>query len=288
MANEEHLAILKQGVEAWNRWREEHPEIIPDLHKADLTEMNLRGVNLRDVVLTEANLRGADLREADLHFAILGETILSDTDLTDAKNLDSCTHHRPSTLDHRTIVKSKKLPLIFLRSCGLPDALIDYFPLLLEPVHFYSCFISYSSHDEDFARRIHADLQNSGVRSWFAPEDMRIGDRFRERIDESIRMYDKLLLIFSENTVGSAWVKTEVEKALEREKWQKLTVLFPIRLDDTIMQVKASWAEDLRRTRHIGDFRRWRDEDSYRRALSRLLRDLTLTVASEATEKERA
>jgi hypothetical protein len=27
MANEEYLGILKQGVEAWKQWREEHPTI---------------------------------------------------------------------------------------------------------------------------------------------------------------------------------------------------------------------------------------------------------------------
>ena len=31
MANEEHVALLKQGVEVWNKWREENPDIKPDL-----------------------------------------------------------------------------------------------------------------------------------------------------------------------------------------------------------------------------------------------------------------
>ena len=35
MANEEHLAILKQGVKAWNKWRRENPMIEPDLISAD-------------------------------------------------------------------------------------------------------------------------------------------------------------------------------------------------------------------------------------------------------------
>ncbi|MFA5055185.1 MAG: hypothetical protein WC562_03300 [Dehalococcoidia bacterium] len=37
MANEEHLKILKQGVDAWNRWRKENGEIIPDLRRADIS-----------------------------------------------------------------------------------------------------------------------------------------------------------------------------------------------------------------------------------------------------------
>ncbi len=45
MANEEHLKILKQGAEAWNRWREKNPKIKRDLTKADLYRANLRGAN---------------------------------------------------------------------------------------------------------------------------------------------------------------------------------------------------------------------------------------------------
>ena len=47
---------------------------------------------------------------------------------------------------------------------------------------------------DDFTQRLHADLQQKGVRCWFAPEDLKIGDRFRTRIDDSIRVYDKLLI----------------------------------------------------------------------------------------------
>lgn len=43
MANEEHLAILKQGMEVWNQWRKENREIRPDLHHANLWGMNLHG-----------------------------------------------------------------------------------------------------------------------------------------------------------------------------------------------------------------------------------------------------
>src|SRR5579864_6817578 len=43
MANPEHLNILKQGVETWNQWREEHPEIEPDLQEANLVGTHLEG-----------------------------------------------------------------------------------------------------------------------------------------------------------------------------------------------------------------------------------------------------
>lgn len=148
---------------------------------------------------------------------------------------------------------------------------------------FYSCFISYSSKDQLFAERLHADLQKKGVRCWFAPEDLKIGDRFRDRIDESIQLHDKLLVVLSENSVSSQWVNDEVETAIERERREGHTVLFPIKIDDAVTESEQAWAAAIRRTRHIGDFTRWKDHDSYQRAFERLLRDLKAEEGARAT-----
>jgi hypothetical protein len=169
--------------------------------------------------------------------------------------------------------------LAFLRGCGLPDALIDYLPSLLnEPFQFYSCFISYASKDHAFAERLYADLQNKGVRCWFAPEDMKIGDRLRSRIDETIRVYDKLLLVLSKTSVASPWVEHEVEAAIEQESKRGTTILFPVQIDNTVMALETGWPALIRRTRNIGDFRRWKTHAAYQRAFTRLLRDLTATA----------
>jgi hypothetical protein len=79
--------------------------------------------------------------------------------------------------------------------------------LVGQPFQYYSCFISYSSHDEALAQRLHADLHDNGVRCWSAPEDLKIGDEFRPRIDESIQMYDRLLLILSESCMLCAEIQ---------------------------------------------------------------------------------
>ncbi|MBI1881937.1 MAG: toll/interleukin-1 receptor domain-containing protein [Chloroflexi bacterium] len=143
-----------------------------------------------------------------------------------------------------------------------------------EVSQYHSCFISYSSQDEAFAQHLHADLQQRGVRCWFAPEDMKIGDKIRPRIDESIRIHDKLLLILSERSINSTWVEKEVETAFEEERKRNQTVLFPVRLDKAVMETDQAWAADIRRTRHIGDFSRWQDHHAYQQAFKRLLRDL--------------
>jgi uncharacterized protein YjbI with pentapeptide repeats len=61
MANEEHLARLKQGVEAWNTWRDNNHEVQPHLEEAHLARVFLREVNL-----SKADLSGADLHQVSI------------------------------------------------------------------------------------------------------------------------------------------------------------------------------------------------------------------------------
>jgi uncharacterized protein YjbI with pentapeptide repeats len=84
MANEEHLALLKQGVETWNKWRKEKPDIQLDLRKADLIGADLRKADLRKADLWEANLTGANLTGADLSGADLSTASLFRANLSTA------------------------------------------------------------------------------------------------------------------------------------------------------------------------------------------------------------
>jgi hypothetical protein len=212
---------------------------------------------------------------ADLSAASLYETIFVNVDLSATRGLDACHHQGPSILDHRTMQRSGRLPLAFLRGCGLPNRLIDYLPSLLEEaIQYYSCFISYSSKDEAFAKRLYADLQNNGVRCWFAPHDLPIGAKTRDAIDEAIRLRDKVLLILSKRAIASDWVEDEVTKAFAEESRRKQTVLFPVRIDDTVLKTGEAWAVKLRDQRNIGDFRKGKDHDAYQQVFERVLRDL--------------
>jgi hypothetical protein len=162
-----------------------------------------------------------------------------------------------------------------LRGCGVSDDFITYAKsLTASPIEFYSCFLSYSNKDGAFAAELHTKLQTQHVRCWKDSEDLKIGDRFQEEIEKAIRVYDKLLLVLSEDSINSSWVEREVQAAFEKEQRQGLTVLFPVRLDDAVMDCSRAWAADIRRTRHIGDFRKWQEHSSFRKSLNRLLRDL--------------
>ncbi len=66
MANEEHLALLKQGVNVWNEWREKNPKIRPDLRGADLRGENPKRENFSGADFSKANIQGADFTNAIL------------------------------------------------------------------------------------------------------------------------------------------------------------------------------------------------------------------------------
>jgi uncharacterized protein YjbI with pentapeptide repeats len=277
-----------------------------DLRAAKLNEAVLVRVNLGSANLNEADFGDANLSFSDLTNAGLWETVFTGTifdNITFGSNilintigLESIHHYGPSNVDLNTLKYSKgKIPIDFLRGCGLSDLEIEYAKLAApgldaeqvtkityeiyrlycdQPIQFYSCFISYSSKDQKFAQRLHDDLQNNGVRCWFAPEDLKIGDEFRRRIGQEIRLRDKLLIILSKNSVGSEWVGDEVEKALAEERDAKALKLFPIRLDGAVLKSKDDWAEKIRLRRHIGVFSGWKDEGKYKVAFERLLKDL--------------
>jgi TIR domain/Pentapeptide repeats (8 copies) len=344
MANEEHLAILKRGVAAWNEWRKQHPEINPDLSGAslrqailrranlfradlgrailsvadltgadlsaadlsgaDLSAADLSGANLGEANLGEANLGGANLNganfsETDFGKAVLYWTVFANVDLSTAKGLDTAEHEGPSTIGVDTIYRSQgKIPERFLRGAGLPDEFIAYIGSFVgRPIEFYSCFISYSGKDQEFADRLYEGLQNKGVRCWFAPHDVKAGEKLHEQIDAAIRLHDKLLLILSEHSMNSEWVKTEIFNAREREVAEKKRKLFPVRLVpyETLYDWKcfdAKTGKDLAREiaeYFIPDLANWKDHDSYQNGFDRLLKDLKSPDAgakSVATAKD--
>ena len=151
-----------------------------------------------------------------------------------------------------------------------------------QPFQYYSCFISYSTLDQEFADQLYADLQAKGVRCWFAPHDIKSGVKIHKQIDEAIRLHDRLLLILSEHSMSSEWVKTEIAKARKREDRRSKRVLFPVRLvgfeevREWKLLRRRSGNDSAREIREyfIPDFSNWKDHDSYQAAFQRLVKDL--------------
>jgi len=399
MPNEKHFEIITQGVEGWNQWRDDNPEIEPDLSDVDLNGLKLNNANLSDTDLrrsilknidfrganlvradlraasirkasfnlaklreanfSEAYLRESDLSEADLNrayfiradlvrvdlcetdltksdfrwayliatdlrmanltradlrWAHLSESNLSeanlnqanlikasiiktnlhhcglkdvymawthfgDVDLSLTKELFTARHFGPSSIGIDTIMRSDgKIPESFLRETGVSDNIIQNIALLTEKgLSHQSCFISHSGKDLEFAEKLYADLQNKGVRCWFASEDMKIGKKTWDSIYHYIRMRDIILLILSEDSISSDWVEDEVNAALAEENKSKKPIFLPIRVDTAVLESDQAWAEYINKTRNICDFSNWKDHDAYHQALEQLLDDIKIS-----------
>jgi hypothetical protein len=187
-------------------------------------------------------------------------------------------HASPSHLSLDTLFASETLiPELFLRQAGLSDTFITFYPSLNTAplVRFHSVFVSYSSKDETFARKLYHDLTAVGVKAWFFPEDARWGEPVWSEIDRSIKVYDKLIVVCSTNSLQSTPVLRELERALIREDKEGSNILFPITIDDFLF---ATWDHPRKAdviSKVVGDFKKWQDDESYQKSLARLRESLS-------------
>jgi hypothetical protein len=222
----------------------------------------------------------------------MGYTWIGNVDLSTVNGLETVNHHGPSTIGVDTIfmtiyASQGQIPDVFLRGAGVPDGLIAYLHSLTgETLQYDTCLISYSSKDQAFAQRLHADLQAKGVRCWLAPDDDG-GRKMHELIDPFFRWYDKLIVVFSEHSRSSERVLNEIYDARRQEAVENRRKLFPIRLVaddfsrqwktfDTLMS-KVTGKEV--REYYIPDFSQWEQHSHYQKAFDRLLRDLKAEAA---------
>lgn len=154
---------------------------------------------------------------------------------------------------------------------------------------FCSCFISYATEDCQFAEKLYEDLRKQGVRCWFAPRDIRGGKKLQIEILQAIRATDRLLIIVSDHSMKSEWVKAEVAFASELQKKERRDILFPIGLVPyaRVRHWKcpdADFGKDAApeiREYFIPDFTNWKNQRLYRKAFIALLAGLELNNSDQ-------
>lgn len=265
------------------------------LQRTDFGGANFQGASLQEADFQGAKLQGVDFQEADLHGAILNKTLLvSVLNLVQAKNLETCWHWEPSSLDQLTLELAQgQLPRTFLKGCGLTnweilnarlhdpnlraDEVTDIGYEIINlrtkgPIQVNSLFISYSREDAAFMEFIEKKLDADGIRSWRDVHHMTAGP-VEQQIEQAIDLNGTVLLVLSENSLGSRWVEWEVERADERQReslkqGKNTHVLCPIDIDGT--WEKAKWPGPLMnqiKKYHILDYSKWEEgrgvEDEY-------------------------
>jgi uncharacterized protein YjbI with pentapeptide repeats len=257
-----------------------------DLSHADLRWNNLRGANFRNANLNNTDLSDSRLDGSNFEGAQFSFTILGANDLSGVQGLEQAKHYGPSVIGVQTLLQSgSRVPEPFFLGAGVPQVVIDYLPSLsgaLAPIQFQSCFISYASADELFARRLHERMRAEGLRAWFAPENIQGGKRIFDQIEQAIHIHDRLLLVLSDASMSSNWVATEIRNARLAELREQRQKIFPIRI--VPFERVQAWSRkdadrgvDLAaevREYFIPDFSNWKDYDSFEAGFTRLLRDL--------------
>ena len=153
--------------------------------------------------------------------------------------------------------------------------------LTSEALNFYTCFISFTESDNELSKLIYEDLQSVGIRCWRWKEDAKWGRTLIRSIDEAVYTYDKLVVVCSEQSLNSPAVIREIERALQKEddlarKGLENEVLFPVRLDDYIFTDWKHYRKADVISKHIGDFRQWKEPEQYHKQLQRLIQNLKM------------
>ena len=167
---------------------------------------------------------------------------------------------------------------------------------LTPPTPLYSCFISYSHKDEEFANFFAQQLRGKGIRVWYAPEDIKPGEKIHEEIFQAISVIDKLVVVLSQHSINSAWVKSEIKWALRRERDEGRRILFPISLI-SVNELKkwelfdSDTGEDLAakvREYYIPVITDWKDAAKFKPFFEKILQGLKSdqTTTKSATESK--
>ena len=242
----------------------------------DLSRADLRGVSFKHAFLNGTNFNRAQLAGADFTDAELSRTLLTDVDLSEVKGLDKVHHMTPSEISLSTLTASRfKLSPAFLRRAGVSRGLIEDLAKGQRFARQYeTCFLSYSSKDMPFAKKLYRSLENAGVRVFWDRFDVLPGESLSDQILEAIHQHDRLIVVLSVNGMASDWVRKEIELAW----YHKRDSLVPIRLCG-IDKVRAWTAKheklpDLAGLFPVLDFSAWHNESEYAHAVWLLLRSL--------------
>ena len=270
MANEEHLAILNQGVDAWNAWRKENPEVQPNLDRATLSVANLRETTIKQIEM--------------------GHTILTDVDLSPFVNAE-IHHNGGSFIDHRSIARSLHCEnlLPFLVATGMPHIVATYAIdsiRALDPNGLFnlmhSTFISYGGPDEPLAIKLQEALHSNGVTTFLFKKDAVPGDALAHVMRAGIRDHGRVVLICSKASLDRKGVLNEIELTLRREASEGgATLLIPLAIDRYVFDDWNPDNQDLREAvleRVIADFEdAASDQSKFDRGIERLLQALKVS-----------
>lgn len=125
-------------------------------------------------------------------------------------------------------------------------------------------FLSHTSADKPFVKKLAADLRNNGHTVWIDEAEINIGDSLIGKIREGLDSVDYVAAVLSKASIKSKWVEKELEIASNKEIKEKKVIVLPLIIEHVVM---PGFLEG----KLYGDFS---DESKYDDTLQLLLRSL--------------
>lgn len=246
---------------------------------ANLSGANFTGANFSGASIVRSNLSDSTFNEADffqtqvwacnlaganLADAALGYTVLQDCDLRDVVGLEQVRHDAPSSVGLDTLYRSGgRIPAVFLSAAGVPASVASLQEAIgAAPPSLTEYYIACRDDDEEFARKLSADLALQGVTAWVFSERVRgnalvsrLSSSDQEEIERWLRDYDKLIVVVSSRALDTEAILNDITAARDKQQSADRWLLYYVAPDDALMQPSGRAARNMAAENVIFDLR---------------------------------
>jgi WD40 repeat protein len=103
---------------------------------------------------------------------------------------------------------------------------------VLPPHRTAKAFLSYSSANREYAEKLAADLRGAGISIWFDQWEIAVGESIIKKIQSGVEENDFVIVVLSQASVASDWVRRELNLALMNEIELAKVILLPVLIED--------------------------------------------------------
>ena len=231
---------------------------------ADLVRSDLTGAVLSEADLFQTRIWGCNLSGANMEGAALGYTVLQDCDLRGAVGLERVRHDAPSSIGVDTVYRSGgQIPASFLSGAGVPGSVAALQEAIAAaPPALTECYISCRDDDEEFARKLSADLGAVGVNAYVFSQRVRgnplvsrLSSSDQEEIERWLRNYDRLIVVASARALDTEAILNDITAARDKQQSADRWLLYFVAPDDGLMRPAGRAARNMAAENIVFDLR---------------------------------
>ncbi len=133
-------------------------------------------------------------------------------------------------------------------------------------------FISYKSDEESYAKTVRKVLEDNGISCWMAPDSIPAGSNYMKQIPQAIEDCKVMIILVSEKSQQSTWVKNEFSQAITKHK-----TIIPYVIQDCPLEDEFQFSMSTMQQVYA-----WQDEEA---ALQRIVRDIRASLNEDEQAK---